>query len=241
MDTNKNSYTLIYATGMVVIVALLLALVSGALKSKQTANVELDKKKQILSSINIREADNFEEAYDQYITGGLLVNHQGEVISESKEKAFVVDFAKELAKPVEKRELPVYVAQIDGETKYIFSAHGAGLWGEIWGYFALNEDRNTVYGTYISHAGETPGLGAEIAAKSFHELFINKHLMNEQGEFVSIAVVKPGQTNQHSDYVDGISGGTITSKGVEEMLFRSLGQYESFLKQSNNTGGEENE
>ncbi|HPT44022.1 MAG TPA: NADH:ubiquinone reductase (Na(+)-transporting) subunit C [Paludibacteraceae bacterium] len=238
MDTNKNSYTIIYATIMVVIVALMLAFVSGALKDKQTTNVKLDKKKQILTSLNINLAGQDAEAlYDKIITGGLVINSKAEVLSNSKEKAFEIDINKELAKPLEKRELPVYIASIDGKTKYIVSLRGAGLWGPIWGYLALNDDKNTVYGAFFSHASETPGLGAEIAQKGFQSEFIGKKIMNSENKFVSIAVVKNGQTAEGMDYVDGISGGTITSKGVDAMLMNCIGQYETFLQQPSITGG----
>ena len=232
MDTNKNSYTLLYATGMVVIVALLLALVSGALKSRQVTNEELDKKKQILSALNVIEAKDFEETYDQYITAAYILNSNGEVISKDKDEAFKVNVAKEAAKALDKRQLPVYIAQIDGETKYILSTRGAGLWGAVWGYVALNQDKNTIYGSYFSHESETPGLGAEISTKPFQNEFIGKKIMNEAGDFVSVAIVKPGNTISDRDYVDGISGGTITCQGVEDMLLNSLGQYENFMKQS---------
>lgn len=223
---------------MVVIVALLLAFVSGALKSKQTANVELDKKKQILSSLNIDLKDQDAEAlYNQYIPKAVVINSKGEVISEDKEKAFNIDIAKELSRPVEERELPVYLATVDGKPKYILSTRGTGLWGPIWGYIAFNEDKNSIFGTYFAHAGETPGLGAEIAYKEFQDKFIGKKIMNAENKFMSIAVVKPGQKENDKDYVDGISGGTITSKGVEAMLENSIGQYEPYLKQTTVEGG----
>lgn len=237
MNTNKNSYTIIYATIMVVIVALLLALVSGALKEKQTANVELDKKKQILSSLNVETAGQDAEAmFYKFIPKAIVVNGKGEVISEDPIKAFNLDIKKELDKPIDKRELPVYVATVDGQTKYILSVRGAGLWGPIWGYVAFNDDKNTVFGSFFTHASETPGLGAEIATKHFQNEFIGKKIKNSDNKFISIAIVKPGQHIEDKDYVDGISGGTITSKGVEKMLLSSIGQYEPFLNQTI-TGG----
>lgn len=216
---------------MVVVVALLLAFVSGALKSKQTANVELDKKKQILSSLNIDlKGQDAAAVYEQYIQKAVVVNSKGEVLSDDKNKAFNIDIAKELSKPLEKRELPVYVATVDGQEKFILSARGAGLWGPIWGYIAFNQDKNSIFGTYFAHASETPGLGAEIAYKDFQDKFIGKKILNPENQFVSVAIVKPGQKALERDYVDGISGGTITSKGVEDMLLKSIGQYEPFLK-----------
>lgn len=232
MNTNSNNYTLVYATVMVVVVALMLALVSGALKSKQDENIRLDKKKQILSSLKINfDGQDASKLYDQYITGGMIVDAEGKVVDKSKDKAFDVDIIKEMAKPADKRQLPVYVGTVDGETKYILSMRGTGLWGPIWGYLSLNEDKSTVNGAYFSHASETPGLGAEIAEKPFQNEFPGKKLMNDKNEFVSIAIVKPGQSITDRDYVDGISGGTITSKGVNDMLLNSIGQYKKFLEQ----------
>lgn len=232
MNTNKNSYTLIYAVVMVVIVALLLALVSSGLKSKQTENVELDRKGQILSSLQINLADkNPAELYDKYIVKELVVNNKAEILSEKKGDAFAIDVVKEMSKKLESRKLPIYVAEVEGKTKYIIPLRGAGLWGPIWGYVALDEDKNTVFGTFFSHASETPGLGAEISTPQFQKEFIGKHILNDKQEFVSIAVMKAGHSTKTQDQVDAISGGTITSKGVEQMLLNNIGQYEAFLKQ----------
>jgi len=234
MDTNKNSYTIIYAAVMVVIVALLLALVSSGLKETQTTNVKLDKKKQILSALQINLEDQDAAAlYDQYIVKELVVNTKADILSEVKGEAFDIDIVKEAAKPLESRQLPIYVAQLEGQTKYIIPLRGAGLWGPIWGYVALNDDKNTVFGTYFSHASETPGLGAEISLPKFQQEFVGKHILNDRNEFVSIAVMKAGQNSDTQEQVDAISGGTITSKGVEAMLLNSIGQYEAFLIKSN--------
>lgn len=234
MDTNKNSYTIIYAAVMVIVVALLLALVSSGLKETQTTNVKLDKKKQILSALQINLEDQDAAAlYDQYIVKELVVNTKADILSEVKGEAFDIDIVKEAAKPLESRHLPIYVAQMEGQIKYIIPLRGAGLWGPIWGYVALNDDKNTVFGTYFSHASETPGLGAEIALPKFQQEFVGKHILNDRNEFVSIAVMKAGQNSDTQEQVDAISGGTITSKGVEAMLLNSIGQYEAFLNKSN--------
>jgi len=239
MNTNSNTYTFIYASIMVIVVALMLALVSNSLKDIQTKNIELDKKKQILSALNIKLEDEDAAAlYDTYIVQELVLNVAAETLSETKGDAFNLDFTKELSKQESERQLPLYVANVDGETKYIIPLQGAGLWGPIWGYLALNDDKSTVYGTYFSHASETPGLGAEIANKEFQHEFIGKSLFNEREELVSIAVVKAGQKADHRDQVDGISGGTVTSHGVELMLLNCVTQYEAYL---NLEGGTDNE
>ena len=206
LDTNNNVYTIVYATIMVVIVALLLAVVSSALKPKQQANVELDRKKQVLSSLNfkIKEVKDVDALYAQ-------------VISEQEYKG-----------------KQVFVATLeDGSTKYIIPMHGAGLWGAIWGYIALNDDKNTVYGTFFNHDSETPGLGGEITTDYFQNRFISKHVKN--GDNYSMEIVK-GETV--GEQVQAISGATITSKGVETMINTTLEEYKPFLEDVAATDGE---
>ncbi len=229
MNTNSNTYTIVYASVMVIIVAFLLAFVSSSLKDIQDENVALDKKKQILSSLNVdlKDADA-SKLYSEIVLQEKLINSEGAVIAETG--AFDIVSKVENAKPLAERQLPLYVCQINGETKYVLPVYGAGLWGPIWGYVSLNDDKATVYGAYFAHASETPGLGADIALPKFQNQFPGKKISRE-GEFTSIAIVKPGKTDDTKDYVNGISGGTITSQGVDAMLLEGLGQYVNFLKQ----------
>ena len=170
MNTNSNSYTLFYATIMVVIVALMLAFVSGSLKETQDKNVKLDKKKQILSSLLIDTKDKDGDVlFEKYITKALIINSEAKTLSDNKDEAFSIDIKKELAKSLKDRQLPIYLANVEGEVKYIIPLRGTGLWGLIWGYIALDEDKNTIFGTYFSHASETPGLGAEISLPAFQD------------------------------------------------------------------------
>lgn len=204
---------------MVVIVAFLMAFVSSVLKPMQTKNIELDKKKQILTALNVVEYDDAEAAYNQHVKAEQLLNADGTVQAETG--GFAVDNS------AVGEQLPLYVCEVEGETKYVVPLYGAGLWGPIWGYVALNADKETVYGVYFSHASETPGLGAEIATPKFQAMFPGKKAV-KAGEPV-ITIVKFGKV-QNPDYeVDGISGGTITSKGVDAMLKTSLGYYKAFL------------
>ena len=229
MNTNSNSYTMIYAAVMVIVVAFMLSFTSGVLKEKQGKNVELDKKKQILTSLKVdTKGQDVEKLYAGIVKKEIVVDLQGALKSE--EGGFGIDIAKENAKKPEARELPVYVCEVEGATKYVFSMRGTGLWGPIWGYLSMNDDLNTVYGSYFSHAGETPGLGAEIATHNFQNEFVGKKILNAEGEFVSIAVVKAGMTAEGQDCVDGISGGTITSNGVDIMLKESISQYTNYIK-----------
>jgi len=196
INTNSNVYTIVYAAILVIIVAFLLAIVNAALKPRQDANVALDKKKQILASINERNL--------------------GDQKSEETYEALVSD--------AKIGDLDFFIARKDGE-KYILPVRGAGLWGAIWGYVALNEDKNTIFGTYFDHDSETPGLGGEIKTEAFQNQFIGKKILNDKGEFVGIGIMKAGQTADGMEQVDAISGATITSKGVETMIITSIQQF----------------
>ncbi|MBR1596507.1 MAG: Na(+)-translocating NADH-quinone reductase subunit C [Phocaeicola sp.] len=222
MNTNSNTYTIVYASVMVVIVAFLLAFVSSALKSKQDKNIELDTKKQILSALNVRDIKDADAEYNKIIKADMLLNQDGSLVENTQ--GFTTAFEKDAK---ENYRLHVFVADVNGEKKYVVPVYGAGLWGAIWGYVALNADKNTIYGTYFSHASETPGLGAEIATEHFQSEFKDKKVMD--GEKVALSVVKNGHVTNAAHEVDGISGGTITSNGVDAMLKTCLEDYKSFL------------
>lgn len=228
MNRNGNTYTFIYASVMVIIVAALLSYTAISLKPFQKRNIEIEKKQNILASINIFvAADEAEEAYAKKITGTYIVNSKGEVVDGD---AFLIDLKVEHSKPLSEQKLPVYEADFGEEgTKYIIPLRGAGLWGPIWGYIALNNDMNTVYGATFDHQGETPGLGAEIAKPPFQEVFKGKTIFNDKNEFVSLVVAKSSEKAPEIHKVDAISGGTITSKGVQKMLFDDLSSYVEFF------------
>ena len=157
-----------------------------------------------------------------------MVNARGERVDGD---AFSIDMASECKVPAESRRLPVYVCTTDdGATKYILPIYGQGLWGPIWGYVALDDNGSTIYGAYFAHESETPGLGAEIEKSAFSDKFVGKNMWKD-GRYMPVTVVKAGQKPAgDEDYVDGVSGGTVTSKGVAAMLGACLAPYESFLK-----------
>ena len=222
MNTTSNSYTIIYASVMVIIVAFLLAFVSSSLKETQNKNVQLDTKKQILSALNIRNVEDVEAAYQEHVKSDMLMEADGTLTENTG--AFATSYEKEVK---ENNRLHVFVCDVDGQTKYVIPVYGAGLWGGIWGYIALNDDKDTVYGTYFSHASETPGLGAEIATEWFQKSFEGKKTL--EGEAIALGVVKNGKVEKEEYQVDGISGGTITSVGVDTMLKSCLNNYLKFL------------
>ena len=230
MNKESNRYIIVYTSVLVVLVALLLAYTSQSLRPRQLANEEIDKIKQILRSIHVTATNSEAQSkYKELITDAFLINHEGEKIPGD---AFITELATELTKPEAERCYPVFVAKVNGSTKYIMALRGAGLWGPMWGYISVNDDKNTVFGADFEHSGETPGLGAEIAHLPFAQEFAGKKFFNAAGEFVSIAVVKPGKSAAGQDYVDGISGGTITSQGVERMISSSIGAYRRFLEKN---------
>ena len=230
MNKQGNTYTFIYASVLVVVVAVLLTLTSIGLRAKQTKNEEIAKKRDILKSINIETTkDNAEDIFNKIIGQHCyIVDFEG---NKMEVDGFAIDMSKELKKPARERLYPVFEAQLENnELKYIIQVRGTGLWGPIWGYISLNSDKNTVYGVNFRHKGETPGLGAEIDKLPFQKQFQGKRLFDDEGNLVSIAVNK-GHNSQNSLYeVDAVSGGTITSKGVEAMLADFFKGYENFLK-----------
>src|SRR6056297_1051145 len=235
MKSFSNTYIFVFSSIMVVVVAAILSIAAMTLQPLQKKNVEINKKENILTSINIEStAKDAEDIFDKYIVESYGVDNKGD-IKEGKD-AFEVDMKKEMNKPLEDRNLPVFISINDKEEKqYIFPVYGKGLWGPVWGYVSLEDNLSTVYGANFSHQGETPGLGAEISTEDFQNQFIGKEIFNEQGEFVSVSVKKGGTANPQSKYeVDGISGGTITSEGVDEMLNDCLKSYIPYFENIKN-------
>ena len=226
LNTNSNVYTIVYAAVMVIIVAFLLVFVSQTLKERQTANVINDTKQQILSALNMRDLPDVAGTYAEVIKADALMQANG------SRQDYKGDFNTSYKSEFDKGNLHVFVAEIDGQKKYVIPMNGLGLWGTIWGYIALNEDRNTVYGVYFSHSSETPGLGGEIAGLKFQNRFPGKNVVN--GGNVALKVVKFGKADQSSKYeIDGVTGATITSTGVNAMINKVLSAYVPFLTAAN--------
>lgn len=235
MNKQSNTYTIIYIIVLVVLVGTALAATSLALKGRQQENIDADKMNQILAAALITPAEGETVSdFNKYITGQYVVDAAGQRLEGVD--AFGVNVAAQSKLPADRRELPVYVCTTDdGAQKYILPVYGAGLWGPIWGYVAFDANGSTIYGAYFAHQGETPGLGAEIEKPAFSDQFKGKNVIKD-GRFRPIAVVKAGQQPlDGEDYVDGISGGTITSKGVGSMLDNCLVPYRKFLQSLSET------
>ena len=222
----SNRYTFIYAIVLSVVTAVLLAFASEGFRPLQEANIALDKKTNILRSVRIgtNKRAEIEQIYKDKVRE-MVVDAKGNELSDADANTIVLK--DEVAKPAADRKLPLYMYTAeDGKKHYIVPMQGVGLWGPIWGYISIEEDFNTVYGAYFDHKGETPGLGAEIAEKSFQQQFEGKKIM-EGDKFVSVYVTKITEKIPYGpDHrVDGISGGTITSKGVDVMLKNCVEPY----------------
>ena len=231
INKQSNVYTIVYITVMVIVVGAVLAFTSMALKERQQENAQADKKSQILQAVHIPTSRASVIAdFEKYITGQIVVNDKGEQVEG--EDAFTVDVAAQAKLPASERLLPVYVCDLpEAGIKYILPLSGMGLWGPIWGYVAFDADGSTVYGAFFDHQGETPGLGAEITKPAFTGQFPGRKVFKGEN-FYPIDVVKAGQKplNPDIDYVDGISGGTITSKGVAAMFDNCLSPYRAWLE-----------
>ena len=230
LNTNSNTYIIAYSCVLVVIVAFLLAFVSSSLKPIQDVNVALDKKKQILAALNIRNLSDQESAqkYGEVIDSDDIIDADGNVVRQGEQggedTGFVLNSADYKA-----GKLAIYNCTIEGKKKYVIPVYGMGLWGPIWGYIAVNEDGNSVYGAYFNHEGETAGLGAEIKdSKKWQDLFIGKKIYDDKGKAI-LSVKKSSEIKDKSCEVDGVTGATLTSVGVSDMLQEGFAKYKKYL------------
>ena len=196
LNTNSNTYTIIYSAVLVVIVAFLLAFVYQALKPMQDKNVELDTKIHKLNALNVRGLD------------------KGEV-----EKMFDSLFVAQATK----KGVTFEVFSVEGQQKFLVPVKGQGLWGPISGYISVDADRNTVFGADFQHESETAGLGALITERKFQDEFRGKKICAEGSEAVALTVAKKGKSDAPEEStVDAITGATLTSNGVNDMVRSGL-------------------
>ena len=232
IDKNSNSYTFGFAILMVIVVGSLLAVASQGLKTRQEKNATDKKMMSILSAINIDVTrENAQEMYNKYVIDSKIISGK-----DLNAEAFNVDIKKEFRDKnisVSDRNYPLYICEKDGDKYYIIPVVGTGLWGPIWGFVALESDFKTIYGANFDHKSETPGLGAEIKYASYSDQYTGETISDTTGSFQPIIVVKDGSGSGINSKVDGITGGTITSKGVEEMTTRTLEVYVNYFKSLN--------
>ncbi len=232
INKDSNGYTFLFAIIMVIVVGSGLAAASYGLKPLQDKNLEVKKKMDILGALKIENVDRTtaEGLYAQYVNDAdcIVLDSEGNI--KEGLVAFDVDIKKQFRDKKlapEDRDFPLYVASIDGSTKYVIPVVGSGLWGPIWGYLAIDEDKSSIYGAKFDHKTETPGLGAEIKQPFFYNQY-TKESITVDGQYKKIKVVKDGSGGDDFK-VDGITGGTITSKGVEEMVDRTIQVYVKYF------------
>ncbi len=218
-NVNSNAYIIIYSVVMVVVVAVLLAVTSLSLQSRQNENMLNEKRQQIVKALG----ENPETAsYADVVAEAAMLDKSGKAIS-GKSEADIFEALNDLTASFEAGEFPIFKA---ANGSVVIPVYGAGLWGPVWGYIALEPDMNTVKGIVMDHSGETPGLGAEITTDKVQSMFVGKTIF-EGNNLVSVTMRKGGATNNHE--VDAISGGTKTCDGVNAMLKEGLEGYLPYL------------
>ena len=218
-NVNSNAYIIIYSVVMVVIVAVLLSVTSLSLQGRQKENMLNEKKQQIVKALG---EDPATSAYADVVAEAAMLDKNGNKI-EGKNDADIFNALGDLTASFEAGEFPIFKA---ANGCVVIPVYGAGLWGPVWGYIALEPDMNTVKGIVMDHSGETPGLGAEITTANVQNSFKGKTIF-EGADFVSVTMRKGGATNNHE--VDAISGGTKTCDGVNAMIKTGIEGYLPYI------------
>jgi Na+-transporting NADH:ubiquinone oxidoreductase subunit C len=232
---HKNSYVFFFAAVVTVTCSILLSAAANLLKDRQQENVALDIQINILKSADLASAEMTRQEvlnlYDKYIHSE-VINLEGEEVPDKTVEQ--LDPKKDL------NLLPLYYAEDNSEIlAYIIPISGKGLWSTIYGYLALEKDLNTIKGITFYKHGETPGLGGEIEKEWFTNNFQGKKIYSPSGELVSITVIKGKVQNlipedEAYHYVDGISGSTLTGKGLTNFLKKDLEMYNPFFEKIRN-------
>ena len=218
-NVNSNAYIIIYSVVMVVIVAVLLSVASLSLQERQGENILNEKQQQIVKALG---ENPLTASYADVVAEAAMLDKNGNKI-EGKNETDIFNALGDLTASFEAGEFPIFKA---ANGSVVIPVYGAGLWGPIWGYIALEADMNTVKGIVMDHSGETPGLGAEITTDKVQSSFVGKTIF-EGSQFVSVTMRKGGATNNHE--VDAISGGTKTCDGVNAMLRTSIEGYLPYI------------
>lgn len=251
MNTNGNTYTVIYSTVLVMVVAAVLAFAAISLKPRQDENVKKETITKVLvaatessQTLTVSEDTDVMSLYAEKIVSAFYVDGNGngagtmETGKDDLKKIEVAttsdlkkqnDIIKQIEKGntglMESLRLPVYIFDIDGQSVTVIPCYGAGLWGPIWGYIAVKEDGQDILGAIFDHKSETPGLGAKIAEEPFYSQFKGKKFSEGQTKF---SVVKGGAKGAQ-DGVDAVSGATITSRALGETINTWVKYYEPYF------------
>ena len=240
MNTNSNIYTVIYTTVVCVLVAAILALVSSSLKPKQDANEKAETISQILTAAQFGEKSEWQakgnaavlDFYKQNIAQAILIDARGNKAGELSASDATVYGKSELkaqnynVKDGKDLKVPVYIFK-NGVS--VIPVYGAGLWGPVWGYIALNSDLSTIAGAYFDHESETPGLGGKIKDDpAFRAQFKGKKIDFSDPK-AAFSIVKGGAPAGKANAIDAISGATMTSKGLGDAINVWIEAYKAYL------------
>ncbi|PCE63424.1 Na(+)-translocating NADH-quinone reductase subunit C [Sediminicola luteus] len=244
INTEKNSYTVIFAAVMVIVVGSLLAFVASALKPAIKENQRFEKQQNILyamgvhensdaGSVNFIPTDKVEEAFAKHIKEQWVI--QGGQITKDDTEAYLIDLKKQKTAAKEGRppKLPLFVGEKDGETFYIIPMLGNGLWDAIWGYMSVNQDM-VIQGVFFDHKAETPGLGANIKQRYFMDDFIGESIRKDNSYYgvdVSKTNNDPTNNDKVDNQVDALAGATITGDGLAAMVKATVRRYAPYLEQ----------
>jgi len=244
MNKNATGYTFLFSIVMVLIVGISLAFTSLSLKPLQKQN-EADKQMvDILGAVGVTTTrENAKNDFPTFVKERLSIDHKGNVLnsasgtvdSNDASDPFNLDVKKDYRskKPASELSFPLYVCESElGDKLYVIPVVGSGLWGPIWGFVALESDMNTIYGAKFDHKTETPGLGAEIKDNEFSDKFKGQKLREASPYFT---IIKGGRKIEDMHSVDGITGGTITSVGVGEMIDRTITIYQRYFMSLTNS------
>jgi Na+-transporting NADH:ubiquinone oxidoreductase subunit C len=231
----SNLYIILYAVAITVVCGGLLAFASQSLKPLQDANVELERKQNILSTVmELKKGDDINKIYSERVKE-LVIGFDGNV--KEGVVASTIIIAAEYKKKPEDRLLPLYEFRNQADPSKIdnvvLPVYGFGLWNDIWGFVALEQDLNAVKGVKFQHKGETPGLGARIESEEIQARYKGKSIFD--GDVLSSIVMQKGEGMDYSSEahkVDGMSGATLTAKGVNNMLLDYFSSYKNYLKKN---------
>lgn len=247
----SNAYIIRFTLIMTIVVGGVLALANQALRPAQLKSIEYDTKSQILSAVmEINKESDVLNMYSQRIRS-VVVDIQGnEVTTNEKGETVVaekVDVARNYKKDYKERLYPVFMymneSNPDQIDAFILPVYGSGLWDKIWGFVAVDKDFESIAGVSFGHKAETPGLGARIGDKSIQQRYIGKKMFDANGNFVSIVMLKGesggGQASidaftDRPNEVDGLSGATLTARGVNDMMKKYLDYYQKYFSKMKN-------
>ncbi len=253
INTDKNSYTIFFAVIMVAVVGSLLAFTASSLKPNIEENRRIEKQQNILYALGVNgnegagditfvSTDKVAEAFKNNVSEQLVLEYKdGKIVRtmtrqefldapEGGKEPYLIDVKKQQAraKNGESRFLPLFVGKQNNQTVYVAPIRGKGLWDAIWGFVALDKNM-VVRGAFFDHAGETPGLGANIKTRYFMDDFDGEKLLDEYGEFKGIKVAKgnndPLNKDKDDHEVDALAGATITGDGLSAMVKNDLKLY----------------